>query len=206
MVWDWNGTLFDDVRLCVEVINGLLSRRSMDTVSVDRYREIFDFPVMGYYGALGFDFDVESFEVVGTEFIRDYEMRKYEAGLYACAVEALDAAAAGGRTQSVLSAYRQNVLVDLIAHFGIDHYFNEFVGLDNHYAHGKLDNGVTWMTESRLSPSDVLLVGDTLHDVDVARAMKVDCVLLGRGHQARDRLEKAGVPVLEDVGALVERF
>ena len=57
--WDWNGTLLDDVDVCIEAMNRLLERRGMDLISIERYRDIFDFPVKNYYEKLGFDFDNE---------------------------------------------------------------------------------------------------------------------------------------------------
>ena len=49
IIWDWNGTLLDDAWLCVDVINGVLSRRNMSTISLRQYQELFNFPVIDYY-------------------------------------------------------------------------------------------------------------------------------------------------------------
>jgi len=196
IVWDWNGTLFDDVELCVDVMNGLLARREMKLLTVDSYRECFDFPVADYYRRLGFDFEEESFEVVGTEFIRDYETRREEAGLYSDASETLARVREGGAEQSVLSAYQQPMLEELIQFFGLDEYFVRLVGLQDHYAHGKLEQGVQWIRELAHDPGEVLLIGDTTHDFEVAQAMGVDCVLICNGHQAEARLKRSGVPVV----------
>ncbi len=206
MVWDWNGTLFDDTWLCVDVMNGVLSRRGMPTLSEERYREIFDFPVRDYYVRLGFDFDQETFEVVGTEFIENYESRREEGRLKQNAVALLGAIRSSGAEQSVLSAYQQTTLDELIAHFGLSEYFVRLVGLQNHYAHSKLDNGVRWIEELSHEPHDVLMIGDTVHDYDVATAMGVDCILLAGGHQSEERLRRCPVPVVESLADLQTRI
>jgi phosphoglycolate phosphatase len=46
------------------------------------------------------------------------------------------------------------------------------------------------------------MIGDTMHDADVAKAMGIDCVLLDAGHQARHRLATRGVPVLDNLTSL----
>ena len=81
IIWDWNGTLLDDAKLCVDIMNVVLSRRNMPVISLRQYQELFDFPVVDYYVKLGFDFEKESFEIVGTEFIDYYEERRHEANL-----------------------------------------------------------------------------------------------------------------------------
>ena len=52
-----------------------------------------------------------------------------------------------------------------------------------------------------IAPQETLMIGDTLHDADVAKAIGAKCVLVARGHQSRQTLLTAGVPV---VGTLTE--
>ena len=62
VIWDWNGTLLDDGWLFVEVMNSILRSRGMNTITLEKYREIFGFPVKDYYLKLGFDLEKEPFE------------------------------------------------------------------------------------------------------------------------------------------------
>jgi phosphoglycolate phosphatase len=62
IIWDWNGTILDDFQLCVEIINGMLIKRNMPTITKDEYSDIFDFPVKKYYKRIGFEFHKDSFE------------------------------------------------------------------------------------------------------------------------------------------------
>lgn len=203
VIWDWNGTLFDDVDLCVDVMNSLLRPRGLAPLTVTRYREVFDFPVRDYYRVLGFDFEAESFEQVGMVFIERYEGRRAEAALHPDAVRVLRAVQAEGIPQSVLSAYHQETLEALISSHGIRDCFVRLVGLQNHYAHGKREQGVRWIRELSYQPHDVVLIGDSVHDYDVATAMGVDCLLLCGGHQSENRLRQCPVPVLASLADLV---
>lgn len=179
------------------VINETLAKRDMPTISHDHYQNIFGFPVIDYYRRLGFDFVDESFEVVGTEFIEGYEKHKFDVSLHAGVEDVLLKLSSLRVSHSILSAYKQNTLDELVAHFGLTQRFLKIVGLNNHYAHSKVDNAIQWMSELEHEPSEVLFVGDTEHDFEVAQAIGVDCVLIPGGHQTRGVLENTGAKVLD---------
>ena len=82
IIWDWNGTLLNDGWLFVKVMNIVLKRRKMQPITLESYRKIFGFPVKDYYMKLGFDFERESFENSGLEFIKEYEKNCFKAQLY----------------------------------------------------------------------------------------------------------------------------
>ena len=202
VIWDWNGTLFDDLHLCADVMDGLLLEHGLPGLSVERYQSVFGFPVIDYYRRLGFDFDRHPFEVVGAEFIRRYEQRRLEADLRPGVPDLLSGLQQRGVQHSILSAYSQGTLEELVAHFDLTDYFIKLVGLNTIYADSKVQNGVRWMSELGLASEDVLMVGDTVHDAEVAQAMGCACVLLGDGHQAPAALAEAGVPVVDSLNEL----
>ena len=73
IVWDWNGTLLDDLWLCIESINFILESRGMSRVDKESYKSIFTFPVIKYYEHLGFDFSKEKFPISGfLNYYRNY--------------------------------------------------------------------------------------------------------------------------------------
>ena len=104
VIWDWNGTLLDDVDLVVDIMNGLLAPRGLRPLDVPRYHEVFTFPVRDYYERLGFDFAREPFEELAIEFITGYSARWPEADLRSGARRGIDELARRGLGQSVLSA------------------------------------------------------------------------------------------------------
>jgi len=195
VIWDWNGTLLDDAWLCVEITNGLLSRRRLPILTRERYQRVFDFPVRDYYRRLGFDLESESFERLGTEFIEEYAARRFECTLQPHARETLEAVRRSGVAQSILSAYQQDSLRELVKYFDLGHYFTRLAGLDDHYARGKLDLGAELLKSLRCRPEEVLLVGDTAHDFEVADALGARCALVTGGHHSHEKLAACGVPV-----------
>jgi len=201
IIWDWNGTLINDVWLVVEIMNKMLKKRNMPGIDSKRYREIFDFPVIDYYAKLGFDFSDESFEKLTVEFISEYYTRFNECKLFDETEEVLKKIRDMGISQSILSASKEDVLIEKIKYYSIDKYFCRIMGLENHYAESKVERGKKWITELNLNPQDVLLMGDTAHDYDVSEHIGCDCLLIANGHYSYERLAKLGVDV---VGTLKE--
>ncbi len=204
IIWDWNGTLFNDVELCAAIMNLLLVQESLPGISVKKYKEIFTFPVIEYYKIAGHTFERNSFEFLGKQFMDEYEIRKDKCDLYEGVRELLTEIDKRKIQQHLLSAYEQNSLNRILKHFLIDEYFQNIVGLDNIYAGGK--SHLAKMLELRIrsngSSGNILLIGDTIHDYEVAGEINSDCILLSHGHQDEERLLKLGVPVANDFTAL----
>ncbi len=202
IIWDWNGTIINDVALSMELINRLLSARGLKTLNVEEYREIFTIPVKNYYAELGFDFSIESFEVVGREWMDGYESRKFECGLYDGVTDVLNRIKQLGIGQSILSAYSQTTLEEMVEHHGLKKYFEHVVGLDNIYAAGKMHLGKDLMKLLGNGKGETLLIGDTEHDYEVACEIGADCILSSNGHQSEKKLKALDCRVIENINHL----
>jgi phosphoglycolate phosphatase len=204
IIWDWNGTLLNDVKLCADIMNNLLKSRSLPTITLEKYREIFTFPVKDYYIKAGHDFINESFEKIGKDFIDKYETRKNECALYPFAVEVLEIIQSLNIGQHLLSAYKQNNLVNIIKHFSIEKFFSSVRGLDHIYADGKMELGKKLLSDisGDGNSGKFLLIGDTTHDYEVAKEINIDCLLVSNGHQANEKLKSIDVPVINDLEEL----
>ncbi|RKY93837.1 MAG: HAD family hydrolase [Ignavibacteriae bacterium] len=204
IIWDWNGTLLNDVQMCADIMNNLLKVRSLPTITLEKYKEIFTFPVKDYYIKAGHNFENESFEKIGKDFIDEYEKRKTECALYPFAAEVLEIIRSLKIEQHLLSAYKQNNLEDIIKHFGIKEYFYSVRGLDHIYADGKIELGKQLMNEisSNGKGSKVLLIGDTVHDYEVAKGLNIDCLLVSSGHQNIEKLKSLNIPVIKNLKEL----
>ena len=60
VIWDFNGTILDDVELATGSMNELLRRRNLPPIDKATHRRVFRFPVSDYYRSLGFDINIES--------------------------------------------------------------------------------------------------------------------------------------------------
>jgi phosphoglycolate phosphatase len=198
VIWDWNGTILNDVELSHSILNELLAEYNIRTITVDEYREVFSMPVEEYYKNVGFDFSVESFEVLGKKWIDGYESRKYGCALYEGIEPILQKINDMNIRQSILSAYSDDVLNELVGHYKLTDYFTHIQGLDNIYAASKIALGKNLIKKIGVNKGEALMIGDTLHDYEVAKEIGADCILIANGHQSRQKLE-AGIAKNNDV-------
>jgi phosphoglycolate phosphatase len=197
IIWDWNGTLLDDVNYCVECINNLLDKRKLPEVTATLYREIFTFPIIDYYRAVGFDLDQEGFEKPAMEFIGLYYKNFYQTKLFPCVKEVLEEFQKRGLKQVVLSAMEHDSLVKTLGEKGILKYFDEVTGVGDHYGSSKEETGKRLLKNLQIQPEDAVIIGDTLHDKQVADTLNIDLILVSTGHNSEQRL-KAAHPVVVD--------
>ena len=196
--WDWNGTLLDDLDVCLNCLNTLLRDFGYpQQYDLDTYREIFCFPIEEYYIRAGFDFSKDPFPVLAEHYMQLYLPRAAHCGLVPGAKEALDAFCALEIPQVVLSASSLDNLQLQVSQRGVGKYFSRLLGLTDIYAASKVALGVEFLRQSHIDPSRALMLGDSVHDAEVAAAMGVRCILIAAGHQPRHVLETTGCPVVD---------
>ena len=201
LIWDFNGTLLDDMQACLDSTDELLRRRGKPTLgTLARYREVFGFPIISYYERAGFDLDAEPFETVAHEWVELYERNSVTSGLFDGVREVLDFFREQGIRQTMLSATEWNMLEGQVEALGIRDAFVEILGLGDIYAHSKTELGREW--RRRHPAARALFIGDTEHDAETADAMQADCVLICAGHQSRETLLATGKPVLDGIREL----
>ena len=202
VIWDWNGTLLNDVDFCCKIINRILVENNLPVLSLKKYREIFTFPVQNYYQAAGLDFTKTSFEIMGKDFIDEYESKKLSCSLFDNAIDVLSGIQKQGIGQSVLSAYLHDNLVSILEHYQLTKYFDNIIGLDNIYAGSKTHLGLSLVEKLNIPKDQILFIGDTLHDAEVAEAMGVKSILIANGHQEKNKLLINNNFVLENLNQL----
>jgi phosphoglycolate phosphatase len=201
IIWDWNGTLFNDIELCADVFSNLLKRYNLSPVSVPQYRDIFTFPVRDYYEKAGLDFNKYSFEILGREWMDEYEIRKSSCRLFGDTISVLESIRNKKIGQSILSAYPQETLIEIISLMKIREFFTYILGLDHIYATGKMKLGQE-LVKMINTKGKILFIGDTVHDYEVAVNINADCILIADGHQAKTKLLETGAKVINSISEL----
>lgn len=198
ILWDWNGTLLDDVQAAVDVNNEIFPRFGFPPPGgVPDYHRVFRFPVREYYRDLGVTDDI--FPAVANAWSEGYMDKSRGCSLQKHALEALEAFRQAGFHQAILSASKEDYLHEQISRFPIGGYFQAALGLSHIYATSKVDLAKGFLNSHHVDPRQTVFLGDTLHDAEVAEAIGCDCLLIEGGHQARPTLLDAGVPVFENL-------
>lgn len=202
VLWDWNGTLLNDLAFSIDLLNQLLRENGYpQQFSTRQYRTIFGFPIEDYYRRAGFDFDKHPFSVLAQRYMQMYANAEHCRLSEGCK-KTLSSIRQQGITQVVLSASPLPLLQRQLDFYGLRGYFNEVLGLSDIYAKSKVELGKQWMQTSGFDPATAVMVGDTLHDAEVARALGVRCVLYSGGHQSHRILSEADCPVIDRLSQL----
>lgn len=206
IIWDWNGTLLNDLELCLQSINALLDKRKLPLLNRDSYKEVFSFPVKNYYEAIGFDFEKEDFEIPAKEFINLYNSGLSRCPLQSAARDVLSLFRKNSARQFILSAMQQTMLIQNLKHNRIFHLFEGIAGLDDHYAVSKIGRGRQLISEFNMRREKTWMVGDTDHDYEVSKALGIHCILVADGHQSAERLKKTGATVVKNLDSFLKKY
>lgn len=198
VIWDFNGTIIDDLELCLNVEKEMLARRGMrNDYTREDYRNLFCFPVINYYYKLGYTFENETYEEISVEF-----NDMYDEGFDTCTLvdgfkNLIEESIRKGYRNVILSASRHEALLDQCHRLHIAHYFDEILGMDNALAASKIDMAEKWMANTDVDPKECIYIGDTVHDQETADALGIEnCVLAAVGHQSYEVLKEKGTCVV----------
>jgi phosphoglycolate phosphatase-like HAD superfamily hydrolase len=196
VVWDWNGTLFDDHEAVVAAVGDALTGLGLPAIDAATYRAHYTRPVQRFYERLtGRAIDPGDWPALDDAFHDSYAGRLARVGLVPGAVEALDAVEAAGRTQSLLSMWRHADLVPAVERLGLSGRFTRVDGLRGEGGGFKAGHLAAHLAALGLDGADVVLIGDALDDLAAARAAGAPCVLYDGGSHERAALDATGAPV-----------
>ncbi len=185
--WDFNGTILDDLDLCLTILNDMLKEEGHQPITKERYLDIFTFPIIEYYRLAGFDFKHRSYETLANIFITKYQKASLNLKLHEDTVKIVTYFKQQGYRQVVLSASQVNNLVEQLKHYQIFDLFDDVLGISNVYAASKTQIGLEYIQKHQIDLENSVMIGDTLHDRDVAGALNCGIIIYTKGHQAKHR-------------------
>ena len=199
VVWDFNGTILNDVRLGIDCVNTMLEKRGLPVLpDEDAYRHVFGFPIDSYYRRLGFDFEKEDYDtVLAPEWVALYLAGEGSCPMNDGVQETLRALKNREIPQLILSASNAEQLKGQLERLEIAHFFEEILGLDNIHARSKAHLALAWKEAHPYARP--LFIGDTEHDADVAASIEADCILFLGGHQPEEVLAAKGCPLIRSI-------
>lgn len=203
---DFNGTLLDDLDLCLDLLNWHLKGQNKKLVNKDEYKEIFTFPIIDYYKKAGLDFNIESFDSLAHKFMDRYVAEYKECKIFDGVFDTLKYLKNKGYKLYILSASKKSILDMQCDYFGLTKYFDYLIGINNIYASSKEEIAINFIKDNNIDPATAIFIGDTLHDNEVALKANVKCYLVSCGHQSYNVLKKANVKIIDNINALKDEF
>jgi len=207
IIWDWNGTIIDDFSAALESINTMLGEHDLPVIDGMKYRDVFTFPIKDCYIELGFDLAKDSeWTRISQRFHDIYASNWHKVIVRKGMPELLIFLSDNGIRHHILSASEIGRLERQLKDLKIRDYFSSVYGLSDIYGSSKVDQGLRLLADLEIHPSEVIMIGDTIHDYEVASEMGIQCLLLSIGHQAEWRLKACACPRVDSIGSLQDMF
>lgn len=206
VIWDWNGTLFDDLHVVIDAVNATIGPLGAEQITADDYRTHYTRPVRVFYDRLlGRPLTEDEWHSMDDAFHGSYRTFMERAELNSEAVAAVERVRHSGGSQSLLSMYSHDELIPLVARYGLSHELMLVNGLSGEKGAQKADSmqrHLGALLAHPAAPSELsgyLVIGDALDDAAAARHNEVDCILFAGGSHAPEELASMGYPVAESL-------
>lgn len=196
IIWDWNGTLLDDVRCALASVNDMLALRNMPPMDMVRYKEIIGVPIRCFYEA-AFDLENEDYDLILKQYNEGYMKHLPEYGLTQGVPEMLDYFKAEGCVQVIVSSSNNEQLTKNVNKYGVADYFDAILGAEGFLAESKVERALNYLDSK--GEGKALVIGDLEHDALMAKEIGADCILLTSGHEKPERLYNSGAVVVDKI-------
>lgn len=202
LIWDFNGTLIDDIDAALSSVNDMLIRRSLPVINFEQYASYVDTPIIKFYEHIFEDLYSMDFDEIAAEFNEGYENHLKDRAVMAHADEVLEYFNGKGKLQTVISATHINKVTKRLAEFGLADYFDRILAHDNLIAEDKTHLAVKYFAEKGIDPNEAIVIGDCVADFKMAQAIGCDCVLTTQGHQSRLEFAETTAVVIDSLTEL----
>lgn len=196
--WDFNGTVMDDVRNSLACVNDLLIRKNRTPITLSDYYNFVETPIIGFYRHILPPEELD-FTEISKAFHEDYARHLDETELADGVYELLHTLKNLGAHQYIVTANHKDEVQGLLSDFGIADCFDCVLGADNTLAESKVDRARSFFDSLGIDPNNAIFIGDTLHDLETANALGIDCVLVEYGHQGKKLLSEHNAFAVSDI-------
>ncbi|MEU9057665.1 HAD family hydrolase [Streptomyces sp. NPDC048430] len=205
LVWDWNGTLLDDIQAVLGASNAAFAEVDLEPLTLDQYREMYCVPIPKFYERLMGRLPTPAeWERMDGLFHRHYTEQRTACGLTEGVEELLARWQRGGRSQSLLSMYGHEHLVPVVRGYGIERHFVRVDGRTGPSGGSKAQHMERhFEVLGGIAPESAVVIGDAVDDAVAAAHVGARAVLYTGGSHSRSSLEAVGVPVVDTLAEAV---
>lgn len=203
IIWDWNGTLLNDIGASLASVNDMLAMRGKPPIDIDFYKECIGVPIIKFYEKV-FDMEKEDYTIIIKQYNEGYLSHLKDFGLTDGAVEALKYFKENGAKQVIVSSSNNEQLSKNAEKYGVSEYFDAILGAGDYFAGSKIERAEEYLYKNNARKSEILVIGDLEHDAEMADTLGADCILLTSGHEHPERLKKAEKSLINNLFELLE--
>lgn len=195
IIWDWNGTIIDDVGIALAAVNDMLREQDRPEITLEEYRKAMDTPILRFYEQF-FDMEATDFDWIAERFQNYYEDHKDQLRLHEGVEYLLESCRQRGCHQIILSSSATRIIQFYAKLFDVADYFEAVLGADDLLAAGKIERAVDYFEQNKIPKEETVMIGDSVHDFEVSQTLGIDCILMSGGHQDLQSLQACGCPVI----------
>jgi predicted metal-dependent phosphoesterase TrpH/phosphoglycolate phosphatase-like HAD superfamily hydrolase len=169
----------------------MLTEMNKTLITLEQFYTYVETPIIGFYRHILTEDELD-FSKISKSFHEAYNNRLSETELSSNALNVLQALKKNGAKQYIITATKEESARKLTIKYGVNEYFDGIFGADNTLAESKVERALKFFNENNINPADTVFIGDTLHDLETANALGVDCILVTFGHQGKTIVENSG--------------
>lgn len=198
VVWDWNGTIVDDVNASLLSVNDMLIKRNLPLITLEQYHQYLDTPIYKFYEHI-FDLNKITFDIIQTEFNLGYNKHISDNPLNDGALTIMQKLRLNDIKQVIVSSSNQDIVQRGAERLSVAEYIDFISGSSDNFVGSKVERAIGVISKITTDYSKVVVIGDTLHDCQLANEIGADCILLSTGHQSKADLLTTGKPVIDSL-------
>ena len=202
IIWDWNGTLLNDIGASLASVNDMLAMRGNPPINIVYYKECIGVPIIRFYEKV-FDMEKEDYSVIIKQYNEGYLYHLKDVGLTSGAVEALEYFRNSGAKQVIVSSSNNEQVCTNVEKYGISAWFDAVLGSGDFFAGSKIERAKAYLEKNNAQKGEILVIGDLEHDAEMADTLGADCILLTSGHEHPERLKRSEKPLVNDLFELI---
>jgi len=207
IIFDFNGTILNDAHLCYDIELKMVKELNLPSFSFKFYKDNFVHPVSEYYKKIGLDESKYDYSKLNEKFFNEYKKRNInEAKLFNGVIKTLKILKKDDFNLYILSATNIDLLKEQLDRLKILSYFKEVIGSSKIDSKGKTQYGKEFISSHNLNKSNALLIGDTLHDFEVANIFDIDVILFSKGHNSIKVLSSTNKKIFDNYKEIREYF
>ncbi|MBX4191563.1 MAG: HAD family hydrolase [Candidatus Doudnabacteria bacterium] len=197
VAFDWNGTILSDTNPVLRAENAVRDEFGLKDTNLKEFQDQYDIPIKKYWLAAGFDeaqFDRES-DRIQKIFLDHYEPLEKICRTRSGVREIFEWLRSNAITICIFSNHPEGHIVKQSERLNLRDYLHTILGRDTSNSHmhkrSKGDKLHKFVTEQKLQPQEVLTVGDTTEEIDIAKTYGYTSVAITAGYQSVKRLKSA---------------
>ena len=201
-IFDWSGTLVDDLAMVIDATNHVLQQYGKRPIERDDFKQRFRLPYAGFYEEILPGVPLDELEDHFRIGFADSEKSGVRSPLLPYAHEFLQCLHSRNKRMFILSSMDAQAFDLHSVDLGVAHYFEAT------YA-GVLDKReqIHQLLESHdLNAAHTVFLGDMCHDIETARHGEVTSIALLTGYQSEEQLSQVKPDLLVNDLAEVQRM